>query len=259
VFVCEEIVIQAIFRFYSELNDFLPRIRQGVTFDHRFGADQSVKHLVEALGVPHTEVDLIIVNGVSKDLSYLVRDGDRVAVYPAFRSIDVGDVTWVRPEPVRCYRFVLDGHLGRLAAYLRMMGFDSLYRHDFGDVELAQLSQEEERVLLTRDRGLLKRSIVTHGYCVRSSEPRWQLVEVLRRYALADQVQLFVRCLACNGSLQSVAKDTVETRLPARTREYYEEFCICRSCDKLYWDGSHVERMRQLAGWAVSCARTGKS
>ena len=249
---------QASFRFYAELNDFLPAGRQGVAFNYRFDSDQSVKHLVEALGVPHTEVDLILVNGASQDFSCRPRDGDRVSVYPLFRSIDVASAARVRPDPLPGYRFVLDGHLGRLAAYLRMMGFDTLYRNDYDDQDLARISHDEDRILLTRDRGLLKRSIVTHGYWMRETESRRQLVEVLRRYDLSNAADLFARCLACNGLLRPVAKEAIAERLPVDTRRYYDEFCVCKSCGKLYWDGPHVERMRRLADWAIQCTRSGR-
>ena len=249
---------QAIFRFYSELNDLLPDVKRGLSFSHRFGADQSVKHLVEALGVPHTEVDLILVNGEAQNYAYVVQDRDRVSVYPRFRSIDVAPVTRVRPRPLAIHRFVLDGHLGRLAAYLRMMGFDTLYRNDYGDEELAQVSQTEERILLTRDRGLLKRAMVTHGYWIRETESRRQLVEVLRRYDLSGAADPFVRCLACNGLLRPVAKEAIAERLPADTRRHYDEFRVCKSCGNLYWEGPHVERMRRLASWAIECAKPGR-
>ena len=145
------------FRFYAELNDFLPRHEKHIFFQHSFSGNPSIKDTIEAIGVPHTEVDLIIVNGVSVDFSYLLQDEDRVSVYPVFESIDITQALRVRPQPLREIRFVLDIHLGRLAGYLRMLGFDTLYRNDYRDEELAYVSSQEERILLTRDRGLLKR------------------------------------------------------------------------------------------------------
>jgi uncharacterized protein with PIN domain len=243
------------FRFYSELNDFLPGGKQGVAFSHATAPDQSIKHLVEALGVPHTEVDLILVNGEPADFDHLPQEGDRVSVYPPFKAIDVTGVTRVRPRPLDEHRFVLDGHLGRLAAYLRMVGLDTLYRNDYRDEELARISQDEGRILLTRDRGLLKRNMVAYGYWVRQTNPLRQLVEVLRRYDLLNAVNPFSRCLACNGLLEEVSKEAVLERLPPKARQYYDEFRICRSCGKVYWDGSHVQRMRMLIEWAVTRSR----
>lgn len=234
------------FRFYAELNDFLPRSRRQIAFDQMFEGRVSIKHMIEALGIPHPEVDLVLVNGQSVDFSYLVQDGDRISVYPVFESINITPVVRVRPQPLRESRFVLDTHLGRLAAYLRMLGFDTFYRNDFADEELAQISSQEARILLTRDRGLLKRNEVTHGYCVRGTNPRRQLVGVLRRFDLFQMVAPFTRCIRCNGSLRPVRKEAISHRLQPKTRQYYDEFRICQKCDRIYWKGSHYQRMQQF-------------
>jgi len=234
------------FRFYAELNDFLPAAKRQVGFVHSFEGRVSIKHLIEALGVPHPEVDLLLVNGRSVDFSYLVQDGDRISVYPVFESLDITPLVHLRPQPLRETRFVLDTHLGRLAAYLRMLGFDTIYRNDIADEELAQISSQERRILLTRDRGLLKRGVVTHGYCMRETAPRRQLVEVLRRFDLFQTVTPFSRCLRCNGILQPVSKDAISHRLPPKTQQYYDEFRICQACNQIYWKGSHYQRMQQL-------------
>jgi uncharacterized protein with PIN domain len=237
---------QAWFRFYAELNDFLPTAKRQVAFAHSFKGRVSVKHLIEALGVPHPEVDLVLVNGKSVDFSYLVLDGDRISVYPVFESMDITPLARVRPQPLREPRFVLDTHLGRLAAYLRMLGFDTVYRNDFSDEELAQVCSRERRILLTRDRGLLKRNEVTHGYCVRGTNARHQLAEVLRRFDLFDTVAPFTRCIRCNGALQPISKEEISRRLQPNTRLYYDEFRRCQSCDRIYWKGSHYQRMQQF-------------
>jgi hypothetical protein len=205
-----------------------------------------VKDLIEAIGVPHTEVDLILANGQSVGFDYAVRDGDRISVYPVFESLDITPILRVRPEPLRRTRFVLDTHLGRLAAYLRLVGFDALYRNDFSDEELADISRDERRILLTRDRGLLKRSRVTHGYCVRATDPRQQLGEICRRFDLHGAARPFTRCLRCNGLLHAVPKADVEYLLPPGTAERYEEYAQCESCGQVYWPGSHHRRMRHL-------------
>ncbi|MGC9969297.1 MAG: Mut7-C RNAse domain-containing protein [Bryobacteraceae bacterium] len=237
---------QVSIRFYAELNDFLPPARRMVPFTCAFHVSAPVRDLIESLGVPHTEVDLILINGRSVDFSHLVEDGDRISVYPVFESIDITPVVRVRPRPLRQPRFVLDVHLGRLAAYLRMMGFDSLYRNDYEDEELARLSGAGERILLTRDRELLKRAVVTRGYYVRSTSPRQQLAGVLRRFDLLDAAAPFARCLACNGLLQPVAKDAVRELLPPRVREHHDEFLRCDACARVYWRGSHHARMQKI-------------
>lgn len=250
---------RAQFRFYAELNDFLPRERQGVTFTHAFRGDPSVKDVIEALGVPHGEVDLVLADGVSVDFSWTLRDGARVSVYPVFESIDIGAVVRVRPEPLRETRFVLDGHLGRLAAYLRMLGFDVRWRNDCPDDELARVSAEERRILLTRDRGLLKRRAVTHGHWMRAVEPARQLAEVVRRFDLARSVAPFRRCLRCNDLLEPVAKEAVLHRLPPRVRERQNDFVRCPSCDHLYWRGTHHDRMERVVAQVVSAARRSRA
>ncbi len=241
-----EVVLTAHFRFYAELNDFLPQDRRQVIWERYFEVRGSVKDMIEAIGVPHTEVDLILANGESVDFDYLVENGDYVSVYPVFESVDITPLLRVRPRPLRVARFVLDVHLGRLATYLRMIGFDALYSAGYCDEELAHISVEERRILLTRDRGLLKRGQVTHGYWVRATEPRRQLVEVLRRFDLFRQTAPFRRCLRCNSLLEPVRKEEIVGRLPSKTRQCYDEFALCRTCDRVYWKGSHYERMQRF-------------
>lgn len=156
--------VLASFRFYAELNDFLPPVKRHVAFEHTVGPRTAVKDVIESLGVPHTEIDLILVDGASVDFSYQVRDRDRISVYPVFEAIDIAPLTRLRPKPLRHVCFVLDSHLGRLAGYLRLAGFDTLYRSDFRDDELAVITTCEGRILLTRDRGPLKRRTVSHAY-----------------------------------------------------------------------------------------------
>jgi hypothetical protein len=239
-------VQRAYFRFYAELNDFLAPERRMSAFAYPFHVSSSVRDMIESLGVPHTEVDLVLVNGESVGFDYLVRDGDQVSVYPVFESLDITPLLRVRASPLRQPRFVLDVHLGRLAAYLRMLGFDSLYRNDYADAELARISSEEERILLTRDRGLLKRAVITRGHYVRATNPREQLAEVVRWFDLACALAPFTRCLACNGLLAAVAKEAVLERLPARVRQRHDEFLECPSCRRVYWKGTHYDRMANL-------------
>jgi uncharacterized protein len=235
---------QVTFRFYGQLGDFLPGGKPGVT--HDFERPASFKHVIESIGVPHTEVRLIVVNGEPVPFSYLVRDGDQISVYPAFEHIDISPVTSLQPEALDESRFVADVHLGRLAAYLRMLGFDTLYPDDYRDEELARLSSAEKRILLTRDRGLLKRNAVTHGYFVRETRPERQLAEVVRVFNLAGSIMPFHRCLACNGLLEPVDKEAIADRLLPNTKQYYDEFRICQTCRKIYWKGSHYQRMQKL-------------
>ncbi|MFH0915144.1 MAG: Mut7-C RNAse domain-containing protein [bacterium] len=233
-------------RFYAELGDLLPPRRRGREFEHRFPAGGAVKDLVEGLGVPHTEVDLILVDGRSVDFAYPVPDGARVSVYPMFEALDISSVTRVRPKPLRELRFVADVHLGRLAGFLRLAGFDTLYRNDWDDRALAEVAHRERRVVLTRDRGLLMRTQVTHGHLVRCTAPRGQLNEVLERFDLWGSLRPFGRCSLCNSLVETVAKDEVAARLPVGTVRNHDEFWRCTGCEQVYWQGAHYRSLQDL-------------
>ena len=232
-------ILEAHFRFHATLKDLLPQGRQGFEVCLPPNIDQSVKHLIESLGVPHTEVGRVTANGVQIDLRYLVQPGDQIDVYPVSASeIDLGDTGQ--------FRFILDNHLGKLAIYLRMLGLDVLYRNNYQDEELAERCTREGRVLLTRDKRLLMRKQITSGYWLRSKVPREQLEEVVRRYHLAGVTNPFQRCLRCNGLLQVVQKEDVLHRLEPLTQRYHDDFRICPACDQIYWKGSHYQRMLQM-------------
>ena len=232
------------FRFYEELNDFLPLERKKVLFPWTFNGNPSVKFAIEALGVPHVEVDMILVNSVPVDFSYKVRDGDTISVYPVFESFDIAGVSPLREKPLRDPKFVLDTHLGKLAKFMRICGFDAFYRNDLNDPEIIILSVTEKRVILTRDRNLLKNKTVTHGYWIRSQQPPEQLREVLNRFDLKNSMQPFTRCLECNTKIIEVSKESILSQLLPKTKLCYQEFWQCGNCKRIYWKGSHWERMR---------------
>lgn len=213
-----------------------------------------MKDFIEAFGVPHTEVDLILINGRPAGFMQPVRDGDRVSVYPAFRAIDLAPIAPLRPPRPADARFVLDVHLGRLAGYLRLAGFDTVYHNHCPDETLAAIAQAERRILVTRDRELLKRRAIEWGYWVRETRPHRQLTEVVRRFDLGPLVEPFSRCGRCNGLLEPVATQEVADRLPPRTREAHHEFHRCRGCARLYWKGSHVAAIERLLASATKPA-----
>ncbi len=233
-------------RLYEELNDFIPAGQRKRAIDTPLRPDQSVKHLIESLGVPHTEVEVILVNGRSVDLSYRPQDGDRISVYPMFESLDVTPLLRLRPKPLRNTRFIADAHLGGLARYLRLFGFDSLFFNDVGDDRLMEISLAERRILLTRDRALLMRREISHGCFIHALEPKAQLAEVLDRLDLFRSAKPFTRCMACNGRLSSIEREQVVSLVPKRVSQLYTEFWRCSDCAKIYWKGSHY---RQLAGY----------
>ena len=238
--------IRITLRFYAELNEFLEPGKRQVTFEYVCAGRQTAGEVIGAVGVPCSEVDLVMADGRSVGFSHPVENGVRLSIFPVFETLDLTPVPPVRARPLRRTRFVLDTHLGRLAAYLRMLGLDTLYRNDYDDPELARISAQEGRILLTRDRELLARSAVTHGYEVREAAPRRQLAEVVERFDVRRQAAPFTRCLRCNEPLQPVAKEAILERLPPRTRHEQEEFRICPKCDRVVWRGSHYRRMQRL-------------
>jgi uncharacterized protein with PIN domain len=247
------------FRFYEELNDFLPPRRRKRAFACVCPAGATVKHAIEALGVPYTEVELILANGESVDFSYLMRGGDRISVYPVFESFDVTPVLRVRTKPLRCTRFIADAQLGGLAKYLRMLGFDTLYENGYTDVQVARISADEQRTVLTRDRALLMRKRISHGCYVRTTRPRQQLEEVVSRLDLYRSIKPFSRCMRCNRELEPVAKEAISERLPPGSAPFYGRFWICDKCDRIYWQGSHWRQMEQVVTDLVRRSNAGSS
>jgi len=195
------------------------------------------------LALPEEEIDLLLVNGESVPLEQELPDGCMVSVYPVFESFDISSLLRVRQSPLRQPRFVLDVHLGKLASRLRLLGFDTLYRNDYTDTELLEIACQEGRVLLSKDRRLLQNEKLTRGYHVREKDAQLQTEEVVRRFDLAGMIKPFSRCLCCNTLLEQAAKETVRDRLPPRVKEAYDEFWRCPTCERVYWRGSHVEKM----------------
>ena len=230
-------------RFYEELNDFLLKEKKKKQFSHQFIDRTSVKDLIESLGVPHTEVDLILVNGKSVGLKYLINDGDDISIYPVFESLDISDIQHLRPEPLRQPKFICDVHLGRLARYLRMMGFNVYYKNDLSDEEIVKISLMDRRAILTKDRGILKRNKVTHGYFVRNTKVEEQTKEILKRFDLQKGINEFTRCLECNSDLMKITREKIVLDLPPKVNQLQEEFYKCPGCGKLYWKGSHHKKM----------------
>jgi len=231
----------ASFRFYEELNDFLPPSKRKKAFDYHFNRNPAIKDPIEALGVPHTEVDLIIVNGKSVGFDHKLKNADWVSVYPVFESIDISPIVKLRETPLRKSVFILDAHLGKLVKLLRLLGFDS--KVSAIDTQIVRISLQEKRIILTRDRKLLQRKEVTHGYCIRSMEPELQVREVLKRFDLYSQIKEFYRCTMCNHEIHSIRKSDVEHRLEPKTKKHFNEFYFCSGCERVYWKGSHYKKL----------------
>jgi uncharacterized protein len=243
------------FRFYAQLNDFLPAQWRFGRFARPLHAPASIKDVIESLGVPHPEVDVITVNGEATNFTYRVRDGDHISVYPVFRSMDVAGLPRVGTDPPRPVRFALDIHLRKLASLLRLAGFDAVLLTDDGEV--AEVSAREGRVALTRDVGLLKRTIIQHGRWIRVTDPERQFVEVLERFGLAGDMHPFTRCMECNTPLVAAQAADVADRLPPGTRDAFREFHRCPGCNRVYWQGSHYTRLVTLLERARASATRG--
>jgi uncharacterized protein with PIN domain len=239
-------MVTATFRFYEELNDFLAPARRKKEFTVPCARAATTKHMIEALGVPHTEVELILVNGESADFNRILQDGDRVSVYPRFEAMDVTPLLRVREHPLRETRFVADAHLGGLAHMLRMLGFDTLYDNHFHDDDIVSICERDGRIVLTRDRELLKRRAVTHGCFVHALKSEQQLHEIVERLDLVRSAKPFTLCLHCNMPLRPVDKAVVYDRLPPRVHEHYEKFSTCDQCGRVFWEGSHWRNMRRV-------------
>jgi len=218
---------------------------------HTFTGRRSVKDLIESLGIPHTEIDHITINGAACNFAVIVDDGDLIILEPSFSLYPTDKPTLLRPEPLTTLRFVLDVHLGTLARRLRLLGFDTDYRQGRDDPELADISAAEKRILLTRDRRLLMRRKVLWGMFIRSTNPTVQTVEVLNRLSLWDSIRPYTRCINCNGQLYHVVPETEEYRLiraelPDGVTCWCTEYVRCKSCSQIYWKGSHYDKMEEI-------------
>lgn len=241
------------FRFYAELNDFLPPGQRQRTLHYSFSGHPGIKDPIEALGVPHTEVELIIVNGQSVRFDYQLQAADRVAVYPLFRQLAIDPLFKLRVRYSLHPRFVLDTNLGKLARFMRLLGFDSLYRNDYRDSTIARIAASEQRIVLTRDRRLLHNKQIHYGYWVRAVDVESQIDEVVRRFDLCGLIHPFARCLVCNDVLVPVEKKDILDRLEPKTKRFFEIFSRCPTCQRIYWEGSHLENMRRRFTGLLSC------
>ncbi|HZZ92266.1 MAG TPA: Mut7-C RNAse domain-containing protein [Usitatibacter sp.] len=236
----------ATFRFYEELNDFLPAASRKRDIAVPIDRSRPVKDAIESVGVPHPEVDLVLVDGVSVGFDHALRGGERVAVYPMFERLDVGALQRLRPRALRDPRFIADANLGKLARHLRMAGFDVLFDARAGDAAIAACSAASRRTILTRDKGLLRRRGVERGYYVRADAADVQLAEVIAALQLETAMRPFTRCRECNAPLEDLARDGLPATVPRAIVAMYDAFRRCPVCGRVYWPGSHYARMTRL-------------
>jgi uncharacterized protein len=237
---------KAAFRFYEELNDFLPDERRKHDFEVKFKGRESVKDMIEALGVPHTEVDLILVNGRSVDFGYILEEGERISVYPVFESIDIRDVTRLRDLPLRESRFVADANIGDIVKYMRALGLDVYCDPALSPRDIVRTSREQKRTILTKSRKLLKYKEVTRGMFIHPGTTIEQIRGIVELLSLRDVISPFSRCLECNNTLVRVAKECVFDRIPPKARSLHDDYAYCSSCDRIYWQGTHFTRIKAV-------------
>jgi uncharacterized protein with PIN domain len=232
------------FIFHNYLREMLKK-EHGTqpSFLHHFDRNASIKDVIESFGVPHPVVGKLTVNGTEVGFDYILRDKDIVEASPLTPPVNPFIPTILRPEALGSIAFVVDVNVGKLALHLRALGFDTVYESDTKDGKLAGIAYSQKRILLTRDTSLLKRKIVMHGYLLRSQNPTMQLIEVVHLYDLSNKIEPLSRCIPCNGLLVPVSKETILDRLEPLTKKYYESFHICEQCDKIYWPGSHQEKL----------------
>lgn len=200
-----------------------------------------MKDVIQAHGIPHTEVDVILISGEEVLFNRPLSDGENIEIFPA--GSPVHSSIHLTPQFPKERRFICDVHLGSLARFLRMAGFDTDYQNDFDDDEIVEIAQKENRIILTRDRGILMRNAVKYGYLLRSTDPHTQQEEIFRRFALSSRTAPFTRCMKCNGELISVKKATIVHRLQPDTIQGFDQFTLCNSCNQIYWRGSHFQKM----------------
>lgn len=227
-------VLKIRFRFYGRLNDFLRLSQKGRAFEPTVEGKPGLLDIAQALGVPHTEVGKIVASGRKRNFLYRIKEEDQIQIWPQekFRSHNL--------------KFILDVHLGKLAKYLRLFGFDTLYRNDYSDREIIRQAGREKRFILTRDVGLLKVKEVSRGYGVRKTDPQAQLREVLTIFRLYSRIRPFRFCLECNGRLVPVKKKEIASQLLPGTEKYFQRFRRCLQCQKIYWPGSHYQKMERF-------------
>lgn len=236
-------MIQVTIRFYGDLNDLLFSGFAGPTVHRSLPGPTSAKDLIEGCGVPHTEMDLILVDNQAVDFSYLIQEDQQISVYPVFKELHISGSDRLQKPTLPHNRFMADTNLGKLARYLRMAGFDTAYVREQSEREIISQMLGEKRVLLSRDRKLLMHKVIKYGYLPRSDEPAEQLREVFCRFDLFDEIHPFSRCPHCNGVLHPVAKEEIIDQLEPLTKRYFDDFSQCPDCGKVYWAGSHRQRM----------------
>ncbi len=233
-------------RFYEELNRYLPKEKRKRQFDYHITKAVTIQEVLNDLGVPSSEIDLLLVNGESAGLDFVLHGNEHVSVYPRFERFNINDLTKIREKPLRELKFICDSHLGKLSKYLRMLGFDTLFANQNSIDQIIELSLSQNRIILSRNHRLVKHRLVTRSLWVRSFDPLEQIRDVVFQLDLQNSISPLTRCIVCNGRLEKIGKDKIQNRLEEETANNFNDFYICRQCGKIYWKGSHYNNMLTL-------------
>lgn len=230
-------------RLYAGLNFFLPKKFRQRLIQLKLNGNPSVKDVIESVGVPHTEIELVLINNCLTVLDQQVKENDRISVYPFFYQLEIANSEKSAIKMPDKIKFILDVHLGKLNNMLRILGFDCYYRNNLDDDEIIDIAYNEERIILSRDLGIFKNNKVKYGYFPRSQDPKIQLKEILERYNLKTKIKPLSRCIKCNGDIQIIEKEKIIDGLEEKTKLFFNEFYICNNCKKTYWKGSHYDKI----------------
>lgn len=230
------------FRFFDDINFFLNKEQQNIDINYSFDGNPSVKDCIEAIGVPHTEVEAICINNIYSNFNKKINNNDSINVYSYNSNIDLSNIIELRPK-IKEYKFIVDANVGKVAKNLRMFGFDTYYDFDLPDKEIVNLAEREERIILSRDWGLLKRKNAIWGYYPRSQTTDEQLSEIIKRFNLYDKFNPLSLCLECNGKINKIDKGEAQSNLDEGVLRDYDEFYKCNTCNKFFWKGSHYDKM----------------
>jgi len=248
-------------KFHGNLPGLLKKkIRGKSLVSYALNRRTSVKDVCESLGIPHPEVDLITANNITVGFDYILCPRDYIEITPISAKTDFLKFSYLRVASLTEYRFIVDVNVAKLARWLRLLGFDAMYENGFNDDELAKISGDSKRILLTKDCNLLKRKNVVFGHLVREDDPEKQIIEIVTLYNLQHKIQPYTRCLRCNGILGYVDKKDIDHLLEPLTRKYYDTFHQCRQCQQVYWHGSHRSKIeKDLQAVLVKCGIKEKS
>lgn len=231
---------------HGDIPDLLNRVpERNKTIIYPLSRRASIKDILESLGIPHTEVGKIILDKKEQRFEKIAENGEHYEIHPLSPALPPTEGTILRPEPFKsCCRFLVDINVGRLAGLLRMAGFDAENANKESTTRaIAKKAVAEDRILLTRNKDLLKHRELVYARLVRNQDPDLQLREVISLYSLENLLQPFTRCISCNGLLADVKKEAIVDRLLPLTKKFFNRFRICSDCHKIYWQGSHHDRM----------------